>query len=275
MSMRLPIVLDELRVAAPCPADWNEMTGDTRVRFCARCRLNVYDLSAMTRVEAEALVREREGRLCVRFFRRSDGTMLTRDCPVGVRRRRLRQRLWARAAAAGASLALLCGLSRARADVTVPSRGPKTPPAPAATTMAHAEMPAIEGIVTDGKTKRPLAGVTVTVIDPASEGERTELTDASGRYRITDLKPGRYLVRFYFSDVSIERPDVAVGKSTTRADAVIPVLDSGAYLMGAFDRREPDPPIVVRREPDPPPVSDSLPDSLRTVISGTSLSRPR
>ncbi|WP_301002384.1 hypothetical protein [Capsulimonas corticalis] len=28
---------------------------------------------------------EKEGRLCVRFYQRKDGTMITRDCPVGVR----------------------------------------------------------------------------------------------------------------------------------------------------------------------------------------------
>jgi hypothetical protein len=60
------------------------MKGDARVRFCDLCKLNVYDLSAMTRADAENLVREREGRLCARFFRRDDGTILTQDCPVGV-----------------------------------------------------------------------------------------------------------------------------------------------------------------------------------------------
>jgi hypothetical protein len=37
----------------------------------------------MTRREAETLMQDHEGRLCVRFFRRADGTVLTADCPVG------------------------------------------------------------------------------------------------------------------------------------------------------------------------------------------------
>src|SRR6516162_8887116 len=37
-----------LRVASPCPADWNAMQGDDRVRFCGQCEKNVYNLSAMT-----------------------------------------------------------------------------------------------------------------------------------------------------------------------------------------------------------------------------------
>ena len=76
--------LDEVRVASPCPADWGRMVGDERVRFCGSCELNVYNLSGMTRREAEALVTNTEGRLCVRFFRRADGTILTRNCPVGL-----------------------------------------------------------------------------------------------------------------------------------------------------------------------------------------------
>lgn len=82
--------LDRLTVASPCSEDWAKMTGDERVRACAKCRLKVYNLSAMTKVDAERLLLEKEGRLCVRFFRRADGTVLTQDCPVGLRAVRLR-----------------------------------------------------------------------------------------------------------------------------------------------------------------------------------------
>ena len=77
--------LARVRVAAPCPADWNEMRGDERVRFCAQCNLNVYNLSNMSRREAEAVVTRAEGRLCIRYYRRRDGTILTDNCPTGVR----------------------------------------------------------------------------------------------------------------------------------------------------------------------------------------------
>ena len=75
--------LDNLRIASPCSADWNAMQGDERKRFCGGCMLNVYNLSGMTRYDAEHLLRLSEGRLCVRYFQRADGTVLTRDCPVG------------------------------------------------------------------------------------------------------------------------------------------------------------------------------------------------
>jgi hypothetical protein len=83
--------LDNVRVAAPCSADWEQMMGTERARFCTRCDLNVYNLSSMTKAEAEHLIANNEGRLCVRFYRRADGSVLTKNCPVGLRaiRRRL------------------------------------------------------------------------------------------------------------------------------------------------------------------------------------------
>lgn len=77
--------LDEVQVAAPCHVAWDNMIGTQRIRYCHQCRRNVYNLSAMGREEAETLVQRHEGRLCIRFFRRADGTMLTQDCPVGRR----------------------------------------------------------------------------------------------------------------------------------------------------------------------------------------------
>lgn len=75
--------LNNLKIASPCAADWNAMVGDARQRFCGECKLNVYNISGMTRAEAENLLKNSEGRLCVRFYKRADGTILTQDCPVG------------------------------------------------------------------------------------------------------------------------------------------------------------------------------------------------
>ena len=75
--------LENLRIASPCSADWDAMYGDERKRFCGQCKLNVYNLSGMTRYDAEHLLRMSEGRLCVRYYQRRDGTILTQNCPVG------------------------------------------------------------------------------------------------------------------------------------------------------------------------------------------------
>jgi hypothetical protein len=84
---KLTSPLDHVKIAAPCPADWDQMFSfeDKRVRFCSQCNLNVYNLSGMSKQEAEAIITKTEGRLCVRYYRTADGSILTRNCPVGLK----------------------------------------------------------------------------------------------------------------------------------------------------------------------------------------------
>jgi hypothetical protein len=84
-------VLDSIRVASPCPTTWEAMVGDERVRHCGACDKDVFNLSAMTRDEAEALIAERVGNLCARYYQRADGTIITSDCTVGIAKRRRRR----------------------------------------------------------------------------------------------------------------------------------------------------------------------------------------
>ncbi len=80
-------VLDRVRIASPCSMKWEDLhavDSGEHVRHCDQCNLNVYNFSAMTREEAEAMVINKQGRLCAGFFQRADGTVITRDCPVGL-----------------------------------------------------------------------------------------------------------------------------------------------------------------------------------------------
>lgn len=76
-------LLDNIKIASPCPADWSKMYGDERKRFCSDCKLNVYNLSDMSKQEAENFLINSEGRVCIKFYKRKDGTVLTKDCPIG------------------------------------------------------------------------------------------------------------------------------------------------------------------------------------------------
>lgn len=69
--------LSTLRVAEPCHADWDAMTGDARTRHCERCRLHVTDLSELTTAEGERLLAS-DGRLCVRYTRDEVGRIVNR-----------------------------------------------------------------------------------------------------------------------------------------------------------------------------------------------------
>jgi hypothetical protein len=86
---------------------WDAMKGDDRVRSCEACDKDVYNLSAMTRDEAESLLHEQDGSICARIHRRADGTVMTSDCPMGARQKR-RRRTTAAAVGAG-TLVLAAG----------------------------------------------------------------------------------------------------------------------------------------------------------------------
>lgn len=97
-------LLEDLRIASPCNARWDAMKGDNHVRFCAECEKNVYDLSSLTREAANRLLAGAGDDLCVRLYRRADGTVLTADCPVGLRRKQVRRAVYG-TVGAGALLA--------------------------------------------------------------------------------------------------------------------------------------------------------------------------
>ncbi|MDI1241890.1 MAG: hypothetical protein PSX80_08225, partial [bacterium] len=105
IDMAPKIDIDRMRVASPCHVDWDSMTGDDRARFCGSCDRHVYNVVGLTRPEIESLVENTEGRLCVRMYQRPDATVLTEDCPVGLRL--IRKRV---ATFAGAALSALLGL---------------------------------------------------------------------------------------------------------------------------------------------------------------------
>jgi hypothetical protein len=87
-------VLQDVRIASPCSASWEGMTGNEQVRFCDHCQLHVHNLSVMSASRAAALVQAAEGRLCVRYDAQPDGSMLVEPQEPGLpptRRRFLMQ----------------------------------------------------------------------------------------------------------------------------------------------------------------------------------------
>lgn len=112
-SQQADLVLSNIRIASPCPAEWSKMIGDERVRHCSECNLNVYNLSAMTEREVKKLIEDNRGqRLCARFYRRADGTVLTQDCPWGWR---AMQRRISRVAGVALTFLMSVGMAVAKA----------------------------------------------------------------------------------------------------------------------------------------------------------------
>src|SRR5687767_109390 len=71
---RLPILFD---VPEPCSESLEDVPGDKRRQYCARCKHQVHDLSALSFEEIEQLFAGEN--VCVSFWVRPDGSVVTAD----------------------------------------------------------------------------------------------------------------------------------------------------------------------------------------------------
>lgn len=183
--------IDRLRIATPCPISWEQMTGDNRVRFCDHCRLNVYNISELSRPEAETLIASTEGRLCARLYRRSDGTILTKDCPVGLRA--LRLRVSKRAAAVFAAIASLASVAVGQQSSAKDGKTECIPQTRITRTTAPPEHLAtvLSGNLLD-PTGAVVAGAKITITNDATKETLTSFSNDTGRFEFTSLASGTY-----------------------------------------------------------------------------------
>lgn len=179
---RTLFLLDHIRLAQPCPASWEQMRGDDRVRSCDLCKLNVYNLSALSRDEAETFIAAREGQqVCVRLYRRADGSVLTQDCPVGLRA--LRQRVARRAGATIALALSLFGITRGHSAENYEA---KIPEAPGAEVGGKWEQTApafsyVKGNVTN-KSGAAIVGATITLVNEDTLQETEVKSEKNGAF---------------------------------------------------------------------------------------------
>ena len=169
-----------IRIASPCPADWNRMAGDDLVRHCAECDLNVYNLSAMTERDIQRLLGNAQGRVCGRFYRRADGTILTQDCPRGLRAatRRVSRFVAAALAAVMSVASALAGPPQAKQGTA------QTEKQPSNVTVAVTDP---QGAV--------VPGAKVTMISKDGKRIYSAKTDSKGEARLNALWPGEYATR--------------------------------------------------------------------------------
>jgi len=172
-------MLKDIRIASPCSAKWERMTGNDQVRHCAECNRDVYNLSAMTEREAEQLIATHTRRLCARFYQRADGTVLTQDCPFG---RQILTRRVSRLAGAALSTAIGLGIAAAQ---TIPD----------ANWQPIVQLDRSEAGATIHVSDYSGAGVrgaTVMLEDSVNNIQLFGTTDAHGRLRFPVVSPGRY-----------------------------------------------------------------------------------
>jgi hypothetical protein len=185
------IDLDRIAVASPCPVAWDDMAGDERVRFCNQCSLNVYNISAMTKREAESFIANAEGRICARYYRRADGAIMTQDCPVGLRA--VRKRVSRAAAAAFSALVILFGGSAKFAQQQQPKNESKVD---IQRTHRRYGQAAIERTIFD-VTRAVIPRMQIKLISERTKREITTTANDIGRFKFLDLEKGVYIIQVY------------------------------------------------------------------------------
>jgi hypothetical protein len=186
--MAQQISLDHLKIASPCLADWEAMPGNDQVRFCDRCQLNVYDISAMTSTQATELIAQTEGRLCARIYRRLDGTVMTSDCPVGLRALR-RKASFVTATALGAIFSLFNDQTTVWADDG--HRYFKHYTVKVIRQQVNPLAIVISGRVAD-QIGVAIPNANVVLISEKTKEKYTTTSDNEGKYRIPVLEEGGY-----------------------------------------------------------------------------------
>jgi carboxypeptidase family protein len=182
--------LDRLYVSTPCKADWEIMPGNEQVRFCSQCGLNVYNISALTRKQAEKLIAETEGRLCAKLYRRADGTVITRDCPIGIRAFKRRA-----SRVANAALSAILGIFTNHIVAMAKDGHENCRHYTARIVRSETEQSAalIMGTVFS-EIKEGIPDSKVTIINEETGRKYTSNTDGKGEYRISSLPAGSYSI---------------------------------------------------------------------------------
>lgn len=213
--------IDHLRIASPCPMNWEQMKGDDRTRFCELCSFHVYNISEMTRKEVASLIESTEGRICGRIYRRFDGTIITKDCPVGLRA--IRRRM---ARTAGAVFATIVGLGAVVMGQSPDAKDKAACRQQVTITRKVTDSPNVNGVIA-GTVFDPndavVPGARITITDPKTKKAIETESSSEGRFLVAGLPAGSY-------DVTINSPgfinfdvkDVALAaKETVTFDLIV------------------------------------------------------
>jgi hypothetical protein len=236
--------LDRIQVASPCSADWDEMTGNDEVRFCRHCSQHVHDLSRLTRKEAMRLVIASEGRLCVRYQRRADGTLHTseRAEPLTQIKRRLSR------IAAGAFTATLSLATNVAAQSARPVTGnqsavvqPAHSPTLGRILVHRGGTASLAGTVFDTQ-QAVVVGAKVTLANDATGESQSVISNDEGAYQFQDVEAGVYTLTVESPGFAIFQQKEVVLRDGTQ-EHVDATLALGA-LMGDMVMISPSTPLV-------------------------------
>lgn len=220
--------INSINVAKPCSELWEDMKGDHRMRKCSSCRLNVHNLSAMNASEIEALLKSPHVGTCIRLYRRADGTLITKDCPKGLRAYRKRAARFV--ATAFASILSLASFSYAQR-----AENPRTSDRSSASIVRQDTDLKVEGTVTD-PSGAVVPGAQITVYPRNSREPVGDVkSDSEGNYSFKVQKAGLFRLEVRaagFKTAIVE--NVRIKASTDKPVNVLLDPSESTVVVGLF-----------------------------------------
>ena len=220
------VFLDQIRVKNPCAQSWDSMVGTDQFRFCEHCNLSVYNLAEMTRKDVERLIAKSQGRLCVRYQRRPDGSLQT--LPAAQTLHRITRRASQVAASAFSATLAVTGAAIPQGIGVVAGAVPV-----AAANLDRVGMlgATVVGVVKDQN------GAVVTSASVSLTNDQTKISlyssvNMSGEFRFEQLTAGIYSLRIEAPGFSVtELSSIYVqDNSETRMDQVLEIASLEAEV---------------------------------------------
>ena len=254
-------LLTQLEIKKPCSADWDQMTGNSRIRFCEHCQLSVNDLSSLTLKRVRRLIAKSKGQLCVRYHRDPAGNPILAQVPeklnrIGKRVSRV---------AAGMFTATL-GLSNASGNAATSTQAYQEVFVPVQIQSAAVQAPmgaTLSGILSDSSGV-PISGAGVTLLTVDRTFFSGTMTDDSGKFAFEGLLPGRYWLRieaFGYKTPGLVPAAVAENESLTINHTLESETESSEsrFIFATTGA------VSIVREPAEPLISAAIADDLQAL----------
>lgn len=230
-------LLGQLSIPSPCSADWSDLVGDARRRYCEQCDKNVYDFSKMTATEVAALLATLQGSVCARITWQTDGSVLTEEplpkLPVARRRASpfasvaVSTLITITASPVGRPPAQAASIVQTNLDAGKPILGQLPHPADAAAS--------IGGTVLD-QNQTVIAGARVSLINQVSGESRVVNSSDTGEFHFSGLSEGAFTVRVEspgFATSNTHDVKLAAGREQ-RVDVTMQVQVIGEVTSGVI-----------------------------------------
>ncbi len=212
--------LKNITVPSPCKADWNAMIGNDQIRFCQHCSLDVHNLSLMSRHQAERLVANSKGRLCIRYLRNPAGGLAT--IPISQKLHHIGRRT--SRLVAGVFTATISITSAVAQNAPVSRLRPLNPAG--ATQPFTADFGFnIEGTISD-QNGAVIPGATISVSNKDLSLSLYASSNEAGEFTIDRLQPGFYSVRIEAPGFAAQETErLYVGDNDRRIDRTLQIAE--------------------------------------------------